>query len=254
MSVKVVSDLHSAVDALAREVRPDDTLLLLGDLINIIDYRAMDGILVEVYGLEAVREVVALRAQRRFEDARAVMTARRAGREEELTDAFQAKIRDAYRAVARVLPARTYVILGNVDSPAIATELERPGVHMVDGQSVEIDGLLIGFVGGSLPTPLHVAGEVAEEEYNAKIDRLGPVDVLCSHIPPDLPELTYDTVAARPERGSARLLEYVREVQPLRAFFGHIHQPLVSSTHLGRTHLVNAGYFRRTERAIPLAL
>ena len=86
------------------------------------------------------------------------------------------------------------------------------------------------------------------------MDALGQVDVICSHVPPDLPELTYDTVARRRERGSARLLEYVREAQPQRVFFGHIHQPLLSSTHLGRTHLINAGYFRRTQRALPLAL
>jgi Icc-related predicted phosphoesterase len=254
VTVKVVSDLHSAVDALARQIHPDETLLLLGDLINIIDYRAMDGILVEVYGKEAVREVVSLRAQRRFDEARTVMDARRLGREAEVADRFQGLIRKAYQAVAEVLPACTYVILGNVDTPGLAGEIERPGVHMVDGQVVEIGGLLVGFIGGGLPTPLGIAGEVSEEEFNAKIDRLGPVDVLCSHVPPDLPELTYDTVACRSERGSARLLQYVREVQPLRVFFGHIHQPLVSSTHVGRTHLVNCGYFRRTQRAIPLAL
>jgi Icc-related predicted phosphoesterase len=254
VAVKVVSDLHSGVEALAREVHPDDVLLLLGDLINIIDYGAMDGILVEMYGVEAVREVVQLRAQRRFDDARAVMNRRREGREAEMTERFQGLIRQAYRDVAAALPERAYVILGNVDSPALAGEIFRPGVEAVDGKVIEIEGLRVGFVGGGLPTPLGVAGEITEDEYNAKLQALGTVDVVCSHVPPDLPELTYDTVAHRRERGSTALLEYVRDVQPLRVFFGHIHQPLLSSTHLGRTHLVNAGYFRRTQRAIPLAL
>jgi Icc-related predicted phosphoesterase len=254
MTVKVVSDLHSAVDALAREVHEDDTLLLLGDLINIIDYGAMDGILVDVFGADTVTEVVGLRAQRRFDDARALMQRIRHGREAEVAAKFQALIREGYRQVREALPHRAYVILGNVDSPALAGELDRPGVEMVDGRVVEIEGLRVGFLGGGLPTPLRVAGEIPEEEYDAKVDTLGQVDVVCSHVPPDLPELTYDTVARRRERGSARLLEYVREVQPLRVFFGHIHQPLLSSTHLGRTHLINAGYFRRTQRALPLAL
>jgi Icc-related predicted phosphoesterase len=255
VAVKVVSDLHSGVDALAREVHPDDTLLLLGDLINIIDYGAMDGILVEVYGPEAVAEVVELRAQRRFDEARVAMHRRRAGREEEIAARFQELIREAYRRVAAVLP--TYLILGNVDSPGIALEVLTecaPGVVLADGQVVEIEGLRVGFVGGGLPTPLGVAGEIAEEEYDAKLAALGAVDVVCSHVPPDLPELTYDTVARRRERGSAGLLTYVRDFQPLRVFFGHIHQPLLSSTHVGRTHLMNVGYFRRTQRAIPLAL
>lgn len=254
MAVKVISDLHGGVAALGRAVQPDDTLLLLGDLINIIDYGAMDGILVDVYGTEAVAEVVGLRAQRRYEEAREIMARRREGREDEITARFQGLIRQAYRQVAEALPSRTYVIFGNVDSPALADEVFRPGVEAVDGKVVEIEGMRVGFVGGGLPTPLKVAGEVPEEVFDATLAGLGPVDVLCSHVPPDLPELTYDTVAGRRERGSAGLLAYVREVQPVRAFFGHIHQPLLSSTHLGRTHLVNAGYFRRTQRAIPLSL
>lgn len=258
VAAKVVSDLHSAVEALAREVHPDDILLLLGDLINIIDYAAMDGILVDVYGAEAVAEVVGLRAERRFDEARTVMHDRRVGREAEVSTRFQSLIREAYRQVAEALPRRTYLILGNVDSPGVATEVVAahagPRVEFVDGKVVEIEGLRVGFVGGGLPTPLGVAGEISEEEYDAKLAALGEVDVVCSHVPPDLPELTYDTVARRRERGSAGLLQYVRDVQPLRVFFGHIHQPLLSSTHVGRTHLMNAGYFRRTQRAIPLGL
>jgi Icc-related predicted phosphoesterase len=254
MPVKVVSDLHSATEALRRTVAPDDTLLLLGDLINIIDYGTMDGILIDVFGVEAVLEVVELRAQRRFEEARVVIARRRQGREEELSRQFQTLIRDAYRQVRQVLPRQVYVILGNVDSPHLAGEVERPGVEFVDGKVVEVEGLRVGFVGGGLPTPLGVSGEIAEEEYDGKLEALGPVDVVCSHVPPDIPELTYDVLARRHERGSARLLEYVRDVQPRRVWFGHIHQPLVSSMHVGRTHLLNAGYFRRTQRPMPFLL
>ena len=251
MPVKVVSDLHSATDALRRTIAPEDTLLLLGDLVNIIDYRTMDGILVDVFGVEAVQEVVDLRAERRFDEARAAMARRRKGREDELARQFQTLLRQAYRDVRDALPERVYVILGNVDSPHLACEVERPGVEMVDGKVVEIEGLRVGFVGGGLPTPLKVAGEIGEDEYDAKLEGLGPVDVLCSHVPPDIPELTYDVLASRHERGSAGLLGYVREVQPKRVYFGHIHQPLISSMHLGRTHLLNAGYFRRTQRPMP---
>lgn len=252
MPVKVVSDLHSGVEALRGELRHEDTLLLLGDLVNIIDYTAMDGILVEVFGAEAVAEVVNLRGQRRFDEARAVMRRHREGREEEVGERFETLIREAYREVAAALPHRTYLILGNADSPSLAEELAGPGVEFVDGKVVELEGVRVGFAGGGLPTPLNVAGEITEKEYDAKLEALGEVDVVCSHVPPDIPELTFDTTAGRHERGSPRLSAYVREVQPRRVFFGHIHQPLVSSMHLGRTHLVNAGYFRRTGRALPL--
>src|SRR2546421_6817133 len=136
MAVKVVSDLHSAVDALAREVHEDDTLLLLGDLINIIDYGAMDGILVDVFGAETVTEVVDLRAQRRFDDARALMQRIRHGREAEVAAKFQALIREGYRQGREALPHRAYVILGNVDSPAPPGGVDRPGVGEGDGRVV----------------------------------------------------------------------------------------------------------------------
>ncbi|HVL52532.1 MAG TPA: metallophosphoesterase [Actinomycetota bacterium] len=253
MAIKVVSDLHGAAQALAQEVRHEDTLLLLGDLINVIDYTTKDGILVEIFGVDAVNEVIGLRAQRRFEEARSVMALRRKGREAEIAAKFKQAFHKAYREVYAVLPHQTYLILGNVDSPPVAEELLPANVQMVDGRVIELQGMRVGFVGGGLPTPLKIAGEVPEEEYNAKLEGLGEVDIICSHVPPDLPELTYDVIADRHERGSSRLVEYIRDVQPKRAFFGHIHQPLCSSTHIGKTHLLNVGYFRHTRRAITLA-
>jgi Icc-related predicted phosphoesterase len=244
--------VHGAASALRKEVDPSDTLLLLGDLINVIDYTTRDGILVDVFGLDAVNEVIGLRAQRRFEDARSVMALRRKGREAELAERFDVLFRTAYREVYDALPCKTYLILGNVDNPEVARSELPENVEMVDGEVVELAGLRIGFVGGGLPTPLHIRGEIPEEEFNAKLAKLGPVDVICSHVPPDLPELTYDVLARRHERGSSGLLDYIRDVQPLRALFGHIHQPLCSSTHVGRTHLLNVGYFRRSRRAITL--
>jgi Icc-related predicted phosphoesterase len=252
MAVKIISDLHGAVTALVEEVEPTDTLLLLGDLINVIDYGTKDGILVEMFGLDAVEEVIELRAERRFEEARDVMAKRREGREAEVAARFEVLFRRAYQEVFDVLPRPTYMILGNVDRPALAEELRPTGVEMVDGKVINLEGRRIGFVGGGLPTPLNIAGEIPEEEYNDKLEGLGEVDIICSHVPPDIPELTFDVLAQRHERGSSRLVEYIRDVQPERAFFGHIHQPLFSSTHLGRTHLLNTGYFRRTGRALTL--
>jgi Icc-related predicted phosphoesterase len=72
------------------------------------------------------------------------------------------------------------------------------------------------------------------------------VDVLCAHIPPDLPELLFDTVAERMEVGSTALLDAIRVTQPRYALFGHVHQPLVSRVRIGRTECVNVGHFRAT--------
>lgn len=253
MAIKVISDLHGAHEAVAAEVQRDDTLLLLGDLINVIDYTTRDGILVDIFGIDAVNEVIGLRAQKRFEEARSVMALRRKGREAEIAAKFQQAFAKQYREVFAALPKKTYLILGNVDSPSVAHELLPENAEMVDGRVIELEGMKIGFVGGGLPTPLKIQGEIPEEEYDAKLHALGEVDIICSHVPPDIPELTYDVVAKRHERGSAGLVEYIERVQPRQALFGHIHQPLCSSTHIGRTHCLNTGYFRHTRRAITLA-
>ncbi len=252
MGVKIIADLHGATSALAAEVGPEDTLLLLGDLINVIDYTTMDGILVDIFGLEAVEEVVALRASRRYEEAREVMAKRRLGREGEIAQSMVAAITKAYEEVFESLTARTLLILGNVDSPAIVADICPSSVQLVDGQVVDLHGKRVGFVGGGLPTPLMIQGEIPEEQFDAKLDALGPVDVLCTHVPPDVPELTFDVLAGRHERGSSGLLRYITRVQPEKVFFGHIHQPMVSSTHIGSTNAVNAGYFRKTRRALSL--
>lgn len=251
MAIYVVSDLHGACGALTKAVPEGSTLLLLGDLVNFLDYISMSGILTEVFPLEAVQKVVDLRTAGAVEEARRVMKERSAGREEEVRIEIAKRVHEQYRAVFQTLPDPTYLILGNVDNPALAAELalQHPGVHLCDGSVVSIEGERFGFVGGALPTPMHVAGEVSEDEMAAKVDALGEVDVLCSHIPPAVPELCYDTIAGKHERGSKDLLRYIEDVQPRRAYFGHVHQPLVSSLHIGRTLCINVGYFRSTERA-----
>lgn len=252
MTVKVISDLHSATEALQEQVTPGDTLLLLGDLINLIDYATHDGILVEVYGRETVLEISNLRAERRFDEAGQRIAVLREGREQEIRERFNQAMERAYQEVFSLLPERTYVILGNVDSPGLVKDLAPGHIEFPDGKVVEIEGCKVGFVGGGLPTSRKAQGEIPLEEFDRKIDQLGPVDVICSHMPPAIPEMTFDVLANRTEEGSSRLLEYIREVQPAKAMFGHIHQPLVSSQHVGKTHVLNCGYFRRTRRAMPL--
>lgn len=251
MAIFVVSDLHGAIDDLKKAVPEGATLLLLGDLINFLDYTSMTGILTEVFARDAVEEVVRLRTAGQIAQARDVIRERARGREEEIKGEISARVKDQYDLVFANLPVPTYLILGNVDSPRLVDEYcaGSPSANAVDGQVVILDGERFGFIGGALPTPLHVAGEITDEEMKAKVEALGEADVLCSHIPPAVPELCYDTLARKEERGSGDLLEYIREVQPRVAYFGHVHQPLVSVMHIGKTLCVNVGYFRATHRA-----
>jgi predicted phosphodiesterase len=73
MRVTAISDLHGAVDHLDDIGRECDVLVVLGDLINVLDYRTMDGILVEVFGREPVAEAARLRSEGRFDEARAAI-------------------------------------------------------------------------------------------------------------------------------------------------------------------------------------
>jgi len=251
--IYVVSDLHGAHDDLRKAVPEGSTLLLLGDLINFLDYISMTGILTEVFSVQAVEEVVRLRTAGKIEDARRVMHERSIGREEEIREQIGVRVRSQYEEIFAALPDPTYLILGNVDNPALAHSYASgyPGVHEPDGTVIVLEGERFGFVGGALPTPLHVAGEITEEEMRAKVEGLGEVDVLCSHIPPAVPELCYDTLAGKSETGSRDLLRYIEDVQPRRAYFGHIHQPLTSALWIGRTLCINVGYFRSSKRAFP---
>jgi Icc-related predicted phosphoesterase len=251
MSIYVASDLHGAPDALTKAVPEGASLLLLGDLINFLDYLSMTGILTEVFSVEAVEKVVELRTAGRVEEAREVMRARSEGREDEIRSEIGRRVKDEYERIFAALPDPTYLILGNVDQPRLVESFAAaaPGVHLPDGGVIEIEGERFGFVGGALPTPLHVAGEISREEMRAKVESLGECDVLCSHIPPAIPELCYDTVSGKREQGSEDLLRYIEDVQPVRAYFGHVHQPLISQLRIGRTLCVNVGYFRATERA-----
>lgn len=252
VSLYVISDLHGAVDPLRKEVPEGSTLLLLGDLLNVVDYFEMTGILVEIFGRAAVEQVSQMRLDGRLEEARRVMKERAAGRHDEIRATFGTLAAKEYEAIFAALPRDTYMILGNVDVPALAHPLaDRAGIARPDATVVEIDGERIGFVGGALPTPLNVAGEITEEEMRSKVESLGDCEILCSHIPPEVPELTYDTLAKRHEQGSIDLLRYIEEVQPRRHYFGHVHQPLVSSMSIGRTQCINVGYFRGTQRAFP---
>ena len=98
----------------------------------------------------------------------------------------------------------------------------------------------------------HRAEIVEEEEFHAKIASLGPVDILCSHVPPSLSELSYDTVARRDEVGSPALLAYIKEYQPKWVFFGHVHNPLKQRLTLNTSQLINIGYFRQHKQIYSL--
>jgi Icc-related predicted phosphoesterase len=243
MRVTAISDLHGAVEHLEAVGRGCDALLVLGDLINVLDYRTWDGILVEVFGREPVMEAADLRAQGRFDEARDTIR-RRAADAGEARSRFVELARQDYERVFAALPTHSYVTFGNVDIPDLLRAVKPDHVRYVDGEAVQLGAWRFGFVGGGVRTPLGIPGEVDDDAYDAKFDAVGAVDVICTHMPPRIPWYVYDTVARKFEPGSVGLIGFVQDRHPRYALFGHVHQPLIGRGHIGTTELVNVGHFQ----------
>ncbi|WEH26973.1 metallophosphoesterase [Streptomyces sp. AM 3-1-1] len=247
--VHVVSDVHGNARDLARAKDGADALVCLGDLVMFLDYADHShGIFPDLFGTEAADRIVELRTARRFTEAHAFGRSLWEALGEEPGPAIERAARGQYARLFAAMPTPTYATFGNVDLPYLWPEYAHAGVTVLDGQRAEIGGRVFGFVGGGLRTPMRTPYERDEEEYAALIEQLGEVDVLCTHIPPDVPELCYDTVARRFERGSGALLAAIRRTRPRYHLFGHVHQPLVRRARIGATECVNVGHFASTGR------
>ncbi|GHJ93559.1 metallophosphoesterase [Streptomyces sp. NE5-10] len=245
--------MHGNSGALARAGDGADALICLGDLVLFLDYADHSrGIFPDLFGTANADRLVELRTARRFDEARDLGRSLWAGLAVDRDTAIESAVRRQYAELFAAFPTPTYATYGNVDIPTLWSEYAGPGTTVLDGQRIELGGLVLGFVGGGLRTPMRTPYEISDEEYAAKVEALGEVDVLCSHIPPDVPDLTYDTVARRFERGSRALLDALRRTRPRYALFGHVHQPLVRRMRIGSTECVNVGHFASTGR--PFAL
>ena len=247
MRLHVVSDVHGATDALARAGDGADALLCLGDLVLFIDYADHSkGIFADIFGTDHCRAFIGLRNAGRYDDARAYGNALWEAVEGDRRAILDAAVSRQYDELFAAMPTPAYLTYGNVDVPRIWDQHVREGQQTLDGEAVDIGALRVGFVGGGLCTPMRTPHELSDEEYGAKLDAIGEVDVLCAHIPPAVPELTYDVVARRVERGSEALLRTIERTQPRLVLFGHVHQPLAARARVGRTECVNVGHFRAT--------
>ncbi|MFI6786406.1 metallophosphoesterase [Nonomuraea sp. NPDC050383] len=247
MRVHVISDVHGRADALAAAGAGADALVCLGDLILFVDYADhARGIFAELFGAERAAEFIGLRTAGRFDEARAMSARLWASLGGDPREHIEGRVRAQYERLFAAMPTPAYLTYGNVDIPRLWADYTRDGHRVLDGESVEIGGLRFGFVGGGLRTRYRTPYEISDEEYAAKVEAVGEVDVLCCHIPPAVPQLLYDVVARRFERGSEATLEAIRRTQPRYALFGHVHQPLYRRTRIGRTECVNVGHFRGT--------
>lgn len=264
MRVTFVSDVHGNLDALARVAERAELLVILGDLLDYVDYHdPAEGILGSIFGADKVRVFAKLRSAGEF----AALAAYNRELWATLADPWAVlneEIERRYRRVLQVVGPDTLLTLGNVDVAQAWNEIAGDVLPYRDAETVTAGGISFGFVAGGSMRPGRVASRQNEavwrplvrpaEEYLAAVAAIGPVDVLCSHVPPRLELMRYDTVAARLEGYGPGLLEAIDEYRPAWALSGHVHQPLQQRVRRGRTECVNVGHFQRTERPFELSL
>lgn len=247
MAIKLISDVHGSFADLPSQIRPEDILIVLGDILDLIDWASISGILPDVLGRETFLEklrtafasgpdaTIALRDELLSPNGKYF---------QELFERSAAQYEDFARTLEGI-GCRAYVIYGNSDVP----ELLRLALEGLEG-AVLMEGKLnmgeevFGFVSGAIYSPFHMPAEMDEEAYGERLRRLGPVDVLCTHIPPRLEAATFDVVAGRPVEGSSRLLEYIEEKRPKYLYHGHVHQPGQRELLIGATRVINVSYYR----------
>jgi len=249
----VLSDIHFALEPLRRVVATGETLLILGDLVNLTDYRTGEGAVAEVLGIDFARASASARGAGDYQRMRGLWQEQVGDRADEVRAAIGGAIEAQYAEVAEAMRGgHGYVIHGNVDRPRALERALPPGYEYVHGETRDIDGVRFGFVGGGAATPLQAEGEIPDQGMEQLLEALGEVDILCTHVAPALDPLQTDVVTGRAERGSAPLLDFIREHRPRLHLFGDVHQPQASTWRIGPTRCRNVGYFRATERAIPL--
>lgn len=192
MRVHVVSDVHGNAEALARAGEGADALVVLGDLLDFVDYHEHDrGILGTLFGPEKVGTFARLRR----EGTRDETVAFSRSLWNSLDDpggAVEEAIRAQYAELFAAMTAPTYATPGNVDSPHLWPEFAGDGLTIVDGEVIELGGLRFGFVGGVVLPPGATVRRTnpvwrpylrERDEFDAAVDKLDDVQVLCTHVP-----------------------------------------------------------------------
>lgn len=260
-----VSDVHGNTAALAEVAARAEQLVVLGDLLDYIDYHdPAAGILGDAFGTGPVLELTRMRTAGDFAAMHA-LSSRLWDSLDDPVGTLDGIVDERYRRVLAALEhaaSPPLLILGNVDEQDRWQHAVGDALPALDGCVVEIAGRRLGFAAGGAsrragPAPSHDDRPwrpfiKPADAYRRTVEQLGPVDLLCSHVPVDLPLLRYDRVPGRAEMFGPGLLEQVDRHQPRYALFGHVHQPLAQRVRRGRTECVNVGHFARTRQPFTL--
>ncbi len=249
MAVRLIADPHGRFDDLGETVSSRDTLLVLGDILDLIDWADISGILSDVLGRENLIQKLMSAVKEGPQAAVALRDELLSPRGSYYPELLQ-RVSTSYESLNRVLKevgCAAYVIYGNGDIPELLEASLNGSSRVVLARGkVTIDGEVFGFVPGALYSPFMMPAEMDDEAFGRHLEELGPVEVLCTHIPPRLEAATMDVVAGRPVEGSSALLRYIEEHQPRIHYHGHVHQPAQRELLVGKTRVINVAYYKRT--------
>ena len=249
-----ISDVHHQLEFLKLLPKKNEPVVILGDLINWIDYRNGDGIAKEVFGLENVQKLINLRKEHRFEERKDLWKSLYSNDPEVIMKNMRDAIENQYEEVFKILKKyHVWFIPGNVDDVEIMNSYTSSTVKNVDGLLIEHQGTKLGFAGGGVPTPINARGEISENEFSKKLNKLVQAEIICTHAPPYIDELMTDVVTNKIEQGWKSLLDFIKTNHPKFALFGDVHQPKASTWIVNNTKCINTGYFRATNQYLELS-
>ena len=179
-----VSDVHGAAGPLRKLVRMGEPVVVLGDFVNLTDYRNGQGAVADVLGAEFADATAIARAAGDYEGMRQLWRDHSGEDMVTLRSQIDTALDVQYQEVSAALSGGSgLVIHGNVDRPEKVKMSLPEGFRYAHGEVADLEGLRLGLVGGGISTPMAVPGEVPDDEMTAMLDGLGPVDVLCTHVP-----------------------------------------------------------------------
>ena len=249
-----ISDVHYQLDHLNSLPKNKGPVVILGDLINWIDYRDGQGIAMDVFGKDNVEKLVNLRKEHRFDERKSLWKELYQNDPDEISKKMQNAILKQYEDVFGVLKNyEVWFIPGNVDDVKIMNSYTNNSIKNVDGLIVEYNNKKIGFAGGGVPTPINARGEIDEDTFSETLSTLRDSEIICTHAPPLVDELVTDVITNKIEQGWPALKEFIEKYQPQYSLFGDVHQPKASNWVIKSTKCINVGYFRATNQYLELS-
>lgn len=129
---------------------------------------------------------------------------------------------------------------GNAESAEELRAAALPGMYVLHGEALDIEGLQIFGLGGGVPeTPFgDWSFDLSEKEAERLLSRCTRADLLICHSPP---KGQGDETSTGLSVGSQSILQAVERLQPQLALFGHIHDSWGFRGQVGNTVTANLG-------------